>query len=52
VLSARVVAVLGVALAPGVTVLWAWTRLREPVSRVQVLGLTLALGGLVLIAAG
>jgi len=41
-----------VALAPGFTVLWAWTRLREPVSRLQALGLTLALGGLVLIAAG
>ncbi len=40
------------ALAPGFTVLWAWTVLREPVSRPQVAGLLLALVGLVLIAAG
>lgn len=41
-----------VALAPAFTVLWAWTLLHEPVSRVQILGLALALGGLVLIATG
>lgn len=40
------------ALAPGFTVVWAWTLLREPASRVQVAGLALALCGLVLIAAG
>jgi drug/metabolite transporter (DMT)-like permease len=40
------------ALAPGFTVLWAWTVLREPASRIQVAGLGLALCGLVLIAAG
>jgi drug/metabolite transporter (DMT)-like permease len=40
------------ALAPGFTVVWAWTILHEPASRVQVAGLGLALCGLVLIAAG
>jgi drug/metabolite transporter (DMT)-like permease len=40
------------ALGPGFTVLWAWTVLREPISRVQVVGLVLALVGLALIAAG
>jgi drug/metabolite transporter (DMT)-like permease len=41
-----------VALAPAFTVVWAWTVLREPASRVQIAGLALALAGLVLIAAG
>lgn len=41
-----------VALAPGFTVLWAWTVLREPVSRAQIAGLGMALLGLVLIASG
>jgi drug/metabolite transporter (DMT)-like permease len=40
------------ALGPGFTVLWAWTVLREPISRPQVAGLLLALAGLALIAAG
>jgi drug/metabolite transporter (DMT)-like permease len=40
------------ALGPGFTVLWAWTALREPISRLQIVGLVLALVGLVLIAAG
>jgi drug/metabolite transporter (DMT)-like permease len=40
------------ALAPTFTVVWAWTLLREPVTRPQVLGIALSLTGLVLIAAG
>jgi drug/metabolite transporter (DMT)-like permease len=40
------------ALGPGFTVIWAWTVLREPISRPQIAGLVLALGGLALIAAG
>lgn len=40
------------ALGPGFTVLWAWTALREPISRPQIVGLLLAFVGLVLIAAG
>jgi drug/metabolite transporter (DMT)-like permease len=40
------------ALAPGFTVAWAWGLLHEPVSRMQVGGLVVALAGLVLIAAG
>jgi drug/metabolite transporter (DMT)-like permease len=40
------------ALGPGFTVLWAWTVLREPISRPQIAGLGLALVGLALIAAG
>jgi drug/metabolite transporter (DMT)-like permease len=40
------------ALAPGFTVVLAWLVLHEPISRVQVFGLVLALVGLVLIAAG
>jgi len=40
------------ALAPAFTVVWAWTLLREPVTRPQVLGIALSLTGLVLIAAG
>jgi drug/metabolite transporter (DMT)-like permease len=40
------------ALGPGFTVMWAWTVLREPISRPQIAGLALALVGLALIAAG
>ena len=40
------------ALAPAFTVMWAWIILREPVSRVQLVGLGLALVGLVLVTAG
>ena len=40
------------ALGPGFTVMLAWKLLHEPVSRVQVVGLALALVGLALIAAG
>jgi len=40
------------ALAPAFTVVWAWTLLREPVTRSQVVGIVLSLTGLVLIAAG
>jgi uncharacterized membrane protein len=40
------------ALAPAFTVVWAWAVLRERVTRHQVVGLALALVGLVLIAAG
>jgi drug/metabolite transporter (DMT)-like permease len=39
-------------LAPGFTVLWAVVVLREPIARVQAVGLALALVSLVLIAAG
>ncbi len=41
-----------VALAPGFTVLWAWAMLREPLSRLQSVGLLLALCGLAMIAGG
>jgi drug/metabolite transporter (DMT)-like permease len=40
------------ALAPGVTVLWAWLFLHERISRVQLGGLVVALTGLALIASG
>jgi len=40
------------ALAPAFTVVWAWIALRESVSRTQLVGLALALIGLVLVAAG
>ena len=40
------------ALAPAFTVMWAWIVLREPVSRTQLVGLTLALVGLVLVSVG
>lgn len=40
------------ALGPGFTVMLAWFVLREPISRVQVFGLVLALVGLALITAG
>ncbi len=40
------------ALAPAFTVIWAWALLKEPITRHQVVGLALALVGLVLIAAG
>jgi drug/metabolite transporter (DMT)-like permease len=40
------------ALGPAFTVGWAWTALREPIARLQVAGLALALVGLALIAAG
>lgn len=40
------------ALAPAFTVIWAWALLKEPITRHQVVGLGLALAGLVLIAAG
>ncbi len=39
-------------LAPGFTVLWSFLLLRERVGRTQAAGLAMALGGLVLIAAG
>jgi drug/metabolite transporter (DMT)-like permease len=40
------------ALAPAFTVMWAWAVLREHVTRHQIIGLGIALTGLVLIAAG
>jgi drug/metabolite transporter (DMT)-like permease len=40
------------ALGPAFTVGWAWAVLREPVVRPQVVGLGVALVGLVMIAAG
>ena len=40
------------ALAPAFTVVWAWIVFREPVSRLQLAGLGLALVGLALIATG
>lgn len=40
------------ALAPAFTVIWAWALLKEPITRHQLVGLGLALAGLVLIAAG
>ncbi len=40
------------ALAPAFTVMWAWIVLREPVSRMQLGGLCLALVGLVLVSVG
>jgi uncharacterized membrane protein len=40
------------ALAPAFTVVWAWTLLKEPVTRHQLVGIALSLLGLVLIAAG
>jgi drug/metabolite transporter (DMT)-like permease len=40
------------ALAPGFTVMWSWTLLKEHVGRDQLIGVALALIGLVAIAAG
>jgi drug/metabolite transporter (DMT)-like permease len=40
------------ALAPAFTVMWAWIVLREPVGRMQLVGLGLALIGLVLVSLG
>ena len=40
------------ALAPAFTVVWAWTLLREPFTRHQLIGLVLSFAGLALIAAG
>jgi drug/metabolite transporter (DMT)-like permease len=40
------------ALGPAFTVGWAWAALREPIARLQVAGLALALVGLALIAGG
>ena len=40
------------ALAPAATVVWAWTLLKEPVTRVQLVGLGASLVGLALIALG
>lgn len=40
------------ALGPAFTVGWAWGVLREPIARLQLVGLALALTGLALIAAG
>ena len=39
-------------LAPGFTVVWAWSVLREPLGRTQGIGLVLALVGLAMIAGG
>jgi drug/metabolite transporter (DMT)-like permease len=41
-----------VALAPAITVVLAWFFLREPIGRVQRIGIVVALGGLMLIARG
>jgi uncharacterized membrane protein len=40
------------ALGPAFTVIWAWAVLREPIARIQLVGLVTALIGLVMIAAG
>jgi drug/metabolite transporter (DMT)-like permease len=40
------------ALGPAFTVMWAWAVLREPVGRVQLVGLVAAISGLAMIAAG
>ena len=40
------------ALGPAFTVMWAWLVLREPVGRVQLVGIAAGIMGLVLIAAG
>lgn len=40
------------ALAPGFTVIWSWALLKERVGRIQLVGVLLALVGLVAIAAG
>jgi len=40
------------ALAPAATVIWAWTLLKEPVTRIQLVGLAASLVGLALIALG
>jgi drug/metabolite transporter (DMT)-like permease len=40
------------ALAPGFTVMWSWALLKERVGRIQLVGVALALVGLVTIAAG
>jgi drug/metabolite transporter (DMT)-like permease len=39
------------ALGPAFTVIWAWFVLEEPIGRLQVVGLALALAGLTMIAA-
>jgi drug/metabolite transporter (DMT)-like permease len=39
------------ALGPAFTVIWAWVVLREPVGRLQLVGLVVALAGIVMIAA-
>lgn len=40
------------ALGPAFTVVWAWVVLREPVGRIQLLGIAAGIAGLVMIAAG
>ena len=40
------------ALGPAFTVMWAWLVLREPVGRVQLLGIVAGMAGLVMIATG
>ena len=40
------------ALGPAFTVVWAWIVLREPIGRIQVVGLVAALAGLVMITVG
>jgi drug/metabolite transporter (DMT)-like permease len=40
------------ALGPAFTVMWAWLVLREPVGRVQLVGIAIGITGLVMIAAG
>lgn len=40
------------AIAPAFTVIWAWTLLKEPVTRHQLVGIALSLTGLALIALG
>ena len=39
------------ALGPAFTVIWAWIVLREPIGRLQLVGLVTALAGLTMIAA-
>jgi uncharacterized membrane protein len=40
------------ALGPAFTVMWAWVVLREPVGRIQLVGIAAGIAGLVMIAAG